>query len=82
MDRLVKYSQKITFITRIKKNKRNTYYHSDGQFSILISDDDLFTGMFSGHYSNPTGFCFDIACTDEPINDNPKLQGYNVEEKV
>ena len=65
-----------------KKNKRNTYYHSDGQFSILISDDDLFTGMFSGHYSNPTGFCFDIACTDEPINDNPKLQGYNVEEKV
>ena len=38
--------------------------------------------MFSGHYSNPSGFCFDIACTDEPINDNPKLQGYNVEEKV
>ena len=47
-----------------------------------ISDDDLFTGMFSGHYNNPSGFCFDIACTDEPINDNPKLQGYNVDEKV
>ena len=38
--------------------------------------------MFSGHYNNPSGFCFDIACTDEPINDNPKLQGYNVDEKV
>ena len=38
--------------------------------------------MFPGHYSNPSGFCFDIACTDEPINDNPKLQGYNVEERV
>ena len=49
---------------------------------LFLADDDLFTGMFSGHYSNPSGFCFDIMCVDEPVIDNPKLQGYNVHEKV
>lgn len=48
-----------------------------------FAEDDIFTGMFASDlYINPNGFCFDILCTDEPIIDNPRLQGYNVDEKV
>ena len=32
----------------------------------------IFTGAFDEHYSNPKGFCWDILCTDEPINDDPE----------
>ena len=28
------------------------------------------------------GFCFDVLCQDEPIMDNPDLEGYNVDERV
>jgi hypothetical protein len=38
--------------------------------------------MFSGHYSHPDGFCFDVLCTDDPVIDNPELEGYNVDERV
>ena len=49
-------------------------------------EDDLsstiFTGVFDSHYSNPAGFCWDILCTDEPINDDPELDEWNVEQKM
>ena len=28
------------------------------------------------------GFCFDVLCQDEPMMDNPDLEGYNVDERV
>lgn len=42
----------------------------------------LFTGAMYNGYGPPGGFCFDIFCGDEPINDNPKLHDYNVQQKV
>lgn len=42
----------------------------------------IFTGVFDDHYSAPNGFCWDILCTDEPINDDPTLQEYNVESRI
>jgi len=48
----------------------------------LFLDSALFTDMFTGHYSNPDGLCFDVLCTDEPIIDNPELEGNNVDQSV
>ena len=45
-------------------------------------DSTIFTGVFDTHYSNPSGFCWDIICEDEPINDDPRLEEYNVDEKI
>ena len=42
----------------------------------------IFTGVFDNHYSSPTGFNFDILAQDEPINDNPRLEEYNVDERL
>lgn len=42
----------------------------------------LFTGVLPNRYMPPTGFCFDILCTDEPIMDDPRLHDYNVDERV
>ena len=46
------------------------------------AESTIFTGVFDAHYSNPTGFCFDIICEDEPVNDDPRLEEFNVEERV
>ncbi|KAL3069075.1 hypothetical protein niasHT_034305 [Heterodera trifolii] len=46
-------------------------------------NNSLFTGAFaSGTYSAPKGFCFDVLCDDDPMIDDPKLEGFNVEQKV
>lgn len=46
------------------------------------ADADLFTGALFNGYGPPGGFCFDVLCGDEPIMDNPKLHGYNVDQRV
>jgi lysosomal alpha-mannosidase len=33
-------------------------------------------------YEAPPNFCFDINCKDEPIMDNPKLKGYNIDRRA
>lgn len=43
---------------------------------------DLFTSVLFDLYTAPSGFCFDTYCSDEPIMDNRRLHGYNVDEKV
>ncbi|XP_049836992.1 lysosomal alpha-mannosidase-like isoform X2 [Schistocerca gregaria] len=48
----------------------------------LGTSSHLFTSIFNNHYSAPSGFCFDILCNDEPVNDDPNSRGYNVDEKV
>ena len=45
-------------------------------------DSEIFTGVFDTHYSAPTGFCWDILCTDEPVKDDPLLDESNVDEVV
>jgi len=43
---------------------------------------NLFTGVLFNNYDPPKGFCFDVFCADDPINDDPKLFGYNLDAKV
>ncbi|PIO65546.1 glycosyl hydrolase family 38 protein [Teladorsagia circumcincta] len=38
--------------------------------------------FFQGNYEPPKGFCFDALCGDDPIMDNPDLEGYNLDEKI
>ena len=41
------------------------------------------TGSYGGNYNAPNGFCWDaISCTDEPIQDDPRLNGHNVKDRV
>lgn len=54
-------------------------------FVLYIGPDDpleLFTSILYNLYVAPEGFCFDAFCNDDPILDNRKLHGYNVNEKV
>ena len=41
----------------------------------------IFTHVNYFHYSPPPQFCFDPNCRDEPIKDNPDLEGYNIDTK-
>ncbi|XP_068085422.1 lysosomal alpha-mannosidase-like [Anabrus simplex] len=43
---------------------------------------NLFTSILYKLYSSPSGFCFDVLCNDETINDNKRSGDYNVPEKV
>ena len=42
----------------------------------------LFTGAFAQHYHAPDGFCYDITCDDDPIEDDPRLAYYNLDQVV
>ncbi|XP_078036305.1 lysosomal alpha-mannosidase II isoform X1 [Augochlora pura] len=48
----------------------------------LGSNADLFTVAMYNTYSPPPGFCFDVLCRDEPINDDVESADYNVPERV
>src|ERR1700759_2529339 len=36
----------------------------------------------AGNYGPPPGFCWDQGCDDTPMQDDPLLDDYNVEERV
>lgn len=43
----------------------------------------VFTGAFqSGNYGPPNGLCWDWFCGDDPIQDDPRLEDYNVDSRV
>ncbi len=43
----------------------------------------IFTGIFPEHYGAPSGFCFDAGhCSDPPIMDDPRIEEYNLDERV
>ncbi|XP_055327449.1 lysosomal alpha-mannosidase-like isoform X2 [Paramacrobiotus metropolitanus] len=42
----------------------------------------IFAGILPNGYSPPLHFCFDTLCHDSPIMDDPRLNDYNVDEKV
>ncbi|XP_017796881.1 PREDICTED: lysosomal alpha-mannosidase-like [Habropoda laboriosa] len=50
--------------------------------SSLGSRADLFTVALYNTYSPPPGFCYDMLCNDEPINDDPESPDYSVTNKV
>ena len=43
---------------------------------------DIFTSVLYNRYSNPGGFCFDIACNDQVIIDDEESPDYNLETRV
>ncbi|KAI5089006.1 lysosomal alpha-mannosidase isoform X1, partial [Silurus meridionalis] len=43
---------------------------------------DLFTGVLPNGYNPPSGFCWDQSCTDAPVQDDPTLEDYNVDQLV
>lgn len=49
-------------------------------------DKTILTGVFyassSQLYGAPGSFCFDIECDDNPIQDNPNLENYNLNERL
>eukprot|EP01012_Entosiphon_sulcatum_P033578 TRINITY_DN4250_c0_g1_i1.p1 TRINITY_DN4250_c0_g1~~TRINITY_DN4250_c0_g1_i1.p1 ORF type:complete len:989 (-),score=171.07 TRINITY_DN4250_c0_g1_i1:1004-3946(-) len=48
----------------------------------LGSSAQVFTGEFAVGYGPPDGFNYDVFSNDQPINDNPNLEDYNVKERV
>ncbi|XP_065289713.1 lysosomal alpha-mannosidase-like [Dermacentor albipictus] len=43
---------------------------------------NIFTGVLPNVYSPPSGFCFDIYCSDDPLVDDPDSDEYNVQSRV
>ncbi|XP_013402708.1 lysosomal alpha-mannosidase [Lingula anatina] len=44
---------------------------------------DLFTGALArGNYGPPGGFCWDVHCNDNPVQDDKRLHDYNVDDLV
>ncbi|XP_078576535.1 lysosomal alpha-mannosidase-like [Branchiostoma floridae x Branchiostoma japonicum] len=43
---------------------------------------DLFTGALFAHYTPPEGLSFEILNNDPPVQDDPRLHDYNVDERV
>ena len=49
----------------------------------LGANSNIFTGaLYHTTYGPPNTFCFDIGCRDPPIQDDPNLFDYNVDERV
>ena len=38
---------------------------------------EIFTHVLYAHYSFPSGFCWDIRCSNDPVMDDPTLENYN-----
>ncbi|XP_066512258.1 lysosomal alpha-mannosidase-like [Hoplias malabaricus] len=53
-----------------------------GSESLNASTADLFTGVLPNGYNPPQGFCWDQFCSDDPVQDDPELENYNVDELV
>lgn len=66
------------------KNKRKKEKNLDfiWQSSANLNNSEIFTTMFPDFYVSVKGYCFDVLCNDEPINDNEKSAEYNLKEKV
>ncbi|KAI6170739.1 Alpha-mann-mid domain-containing protein [Aphelenchoides bicaudatus] len=53
---------------------------------LWVTSDDLkmelpTTAFYSNMYHAPQNFCFDTRCADDPVVDDEKLEGYNVNQK-
>ena len=59
-------------------------HHYRLQMFITPTDHGLLQliNTFYQSFSEPAGFCFDVLCNDEPVNDDPTLEGYNVDAMV
>jgi hypothetical protein len=46
----------------------------------LQGNGSIFTSILVNHYSPPPGFCYDLHCSDPPVQDDPRLVGPNLPE--
>ena len=65
-----------------RKTKKELEFVWKSDPDLKSSFSQLFTGILPQTYSPPPGFCFDIACTDDPIVDDLQSREYNVPKKV
>jgi lysosomal alpha-mannosidase len=52
------------------------------QGSANLDNANIFTNVFPEFYSSPSGYCFDIECGDEVLNDDDASPDYNIPRKV
>lgn len=62
----------------VNKNTEMIWKASDS----LGSSSNLFTSILYDGYSSPSGFCFDVLCSEEPVVDDKNSPEYNVDLKV
>ncbi|XP_027051348.1 lysosomal alpha-mannosidase-like [Pocillopora damicornis] len=66
---------------RLKQQRMELVWR--GSAKNLETDSDIFTGVLYNNYAAPPGFCYDQSCKDaRPVQDDPNLFGFNVDETV
>ncbi|EFA08767.1 lysosomal alpha-mannosidase [Tribolium castaneum] len=75
------------FFARIDYNDRNKRKADKNlevvwQSSANLANSNIFTSIFVDHYHAPSGYCFDIECGDEVLNDDVKSPDYNIPKKI
>ncbi|CAH8681277.1 unnamed protein product [Schistosoma rodhaini] len=77
------YFQRMDFREKlIRKRLKQLEVLWDTNIEMKETGYGLFTSMFHDSYCYPESFCFDDKCLDEPIKDDPNLEGYNVKSRV
>ena len=79
------YYARIETIKIIKREKKRRSYKwcQQGSETLGLLARNIFTGaLYHTTYGPPSTFCFDIGCRDPPIQDDPDLFDYNVDERV
>ncbi|KAA0187892.1 putative Lysosomal alpha-mannosidase [Fasciolopsis buskii] len=66
----------------LRKERRSLEVLWDTSVQPNSSSLGLFTSMFYDSYCYPSTFCFDDKCMDEPMRDDPTMEGYNIPERV
>uniref|UniRef100_A0A7I4YMU9 Alpha-mannosidase n=1 Tax=Haemonchus contortus TaxID=6289 RepID=A0A7I4YMU9_HAECO len=75
------------FFARIHYLEKEARLKNKSLEFVWNTSEDLKTQILAGAffqdgYGPPEGFCFDTLCRDDPIMDNPDLEGYNLDEKI
>ncbi|KAJ8435413.1 hypothetical protein Cgig2_001065 [Carnegiea gigantea] len=76
------YFARIDYQDRAKRKDEKTLEIVWRGSKSLGSTSQIFTGIFPRHYNPPDGFQFEINDVSEPIQDDPFLFDYNVQERV
>ncbi|XP_055327446.1 LOW QUALITY PROTEIN: lysosomal alpha-mannosidase-like [Paramacrobiotus metropolitanus] len=73
---------RIDYQDKEKRQLTKTMEHIWEANPALGSDADIFTAILPNVYYPPPSFCFDLLCSDPPIMDDPRLEDYNLDERV
>ncbi|EPB79724.1 glycosyl hydrolase family 38 protein [Ancylostoma ceylanicum] len=75
------------FFARIHYLEKEARLNNKSLEFIWNTSEDLKTQILTGafyqdNYGPPEGFCFDALCGDDPIMDDPEMEGFNLDEKI